>query len=428
MSDSFQSQAEMQTGTPSQEGKRSPEARGGRKRWLVLIVVVLVAAVAGYYVRQHYAVRETTDDAQINGSIIPISPRVAGTVEEVLVEENQQVEAGTVLFRIDPTDYSVAMEHAQAELAKAEASAHGARTSVPIASTTTGSNLSTAQAGVRVASSEVATTQKGIDAARSRVTAMEAQLRQAEANHQNAVQNFERYQQLIANDEISRQQYDAAVTAVDATKAAADAAQAAVDTAGQDAAVAESRLEQAQARLLQAQAELRSAETAPARVTVTESEAQAAEAEVRLRRAEVDRAQLDLDYTTVKAPVDGVVSKKSLEVGMNVERGQPVLALVPLNDLWITANFKETQLTEMHPGQRVEVSVDTYDGHKYEGYVESIAAATGEKFSVLPPENATGNFVKVVQRIPVKIRLDEGQDPEQILRPGMSTVVTVLTK
>jgi len=423
MSDSVPTQAETGPGSPA-IGDKNPQR--GRAKWLVL--AVLVVAVAGYFVQRHYSGRETTDDAQINGSIVPISPRVAGTVEEVFVHENQWVEAGTVLFRIDPTEYRVAEVRAQAELAKAEASAHGARTSVPITSTATGSDLSTAQAGVRVASSEVATAKKEIDAARSRVAAMEAQLHQAEANHQNAVQDLERYEQLIQKDEISRQQYDAAVTSVDARKAAVDAAEAAVDAADQDAAVAESRVEQAEARLLQAQAELRSAETAPARVTVTETAAEAAEAEVRLQKAELERAQLDLDYTTVKAPVDGVVSRKSVEVGMNVERGQPVLALVPLNDLWITANFKETQLTDMRPDQQAEVSVDTYDGHKYAGHVESIAAATGEKFSVLPPENATGNFVKVVQRIPVRLRLDEDQDPEHVLRPGMSVVVTVLTK
>ena len=410
------------------ENENAPEPGAKRKKWLFAALAVALLAVGGYFIREHYSGRETTDDAQIDGSIIPISPRVGGTVQELFVDENQQVTAGTVLFQIDPTDYQVGLERARAELEQAEAAAQGARTNVPIASKTTGSDLSMAQAGVGVAASAVTAARKEIDAAHARASAAEAQLRQAEASQKNATQDLERYRQLVEKDEISKQQFDAAVTSVSASTAAMEAAKAAVAAARQEAAAAESRLEQAQARLLQAQAEQRSAETAPERVAVTQAQAKGAEAKMRLQQAMLDQAQLNLGYTTVKAPVDGIVSKKTVEVGMNVAAGQPVLALVPLNDLWITANFKETQLENMRAGQEAAISVDTFDGHEYHGAVESIAAATGETFSLLPPENATGNFVKVVQRIPVRIRLNQGEDPRHLLRPGMSVVVTVFTR
>ncbi len=428
MPDSVQTRETTAAEAAPSENNRSFFKRHRRVKLLVVLVVLAALAVGAYVVHGHYSGRETTDDAQINGSIVSISPRVAGTVQELFVHENQQVKAGDVLLQIDPADYKVAVERAQAELEQAQASAQGARTSVPIASTTTGSNLSTAQAGVSVAAASVTTAQKEIDAALARAAATQAQLEQAQANNKNAAQNLERYRQLIGKDEISAQQFDAAETAVNATSAAVDAARAGVAAAEQDAAVAESRLEQAQARLLQAKAEERAAATAPARVEVTETQASAADAKVRLQQAVLDQAQLNLGYTTIRAPSDGVISKKSVEVGMNVERGQPLFALVPLTDLWITANFKETQLTHVQPGQKAVISVDTYNGHDYQGYVESIAPATGEKFSLLPPENATGNFVKVVQRIPVRLRLSEGQDPDHILRPGMSVVATILTK
>lgn len=428
MPDSFKTQRETQGTEVPGERSRSLFAQRPRVKWLLLVVVATPLAVAGYFAQQYYAVRETTDDAQINGSIIPVSPRVPGIVQEVFIEENQQVKAGTVLFQIDPDEYRVAVERAKAELAQAEASAQGARTSVPITTTTTGSTLSTAQAQVSVATAGVNTARKEIDVASARVASAQAQLQQAEASQRNAAQTLQRYRQLIAKDEISEQQYDAAVTADNASSAAVAAAKAVLTAAEQDVAVAESRLEESKARLLQAQAEVRAAETAPARVAVTETEARAANARVRLQQAELDQALLNLGYTTVKAPVDGVVSKKSVEVGMNVAKGQPMLAVVPLDNLWITANFKETQITNMHPGQKAVIRVDTYDGHDYDGHIESIAAATGEKFSLLPAENATGNFVKVVQRIPVRIRLSQDQDSEHILRPGMSVVVSVLTQ
>lgn len=413
--------------TERQARRRSFFREHPRAKWGFLGFAI-VAATAAYFVWNYYATRESTDDAQINGHIIPISARVGGYIEKIYVDENQYVKAGTVLFQIDPTDYRIAVERASAELAEAEAAARGARTAVPITSTTTGSQLSTAEAAAEVARAGIATAQKEIDAAHARTNSAEAQLRQAEANYEKAAQDLERYKLLIMKDEISQQQYDSAVATASASKAAEDAARAVVTAAEQEVAVAESHLVQSKARLAQAEAEVRAARTAPQQVAVTEAHAGSAAAKVLQRKAALDQAQLNLQYTTVKASVDGVVSKKNVEVGMNIQPGQPMLALVPLNDIWVTANFKETELDKMRLGQKAIISVDTYGGRKYSGYVESISPATGEKFSLLPPENATGNYVKVVQRIPVRLRFDQGQDPEHLLRPGMSVIATVITK
>jgi membrane fusion protein, multidrug efflux system len=398
-----------------------------RAKWAILGVAVMVA-VAAYFGWNYYSTRESTDDAQIDGHIIPVSARVGGFVEKVLVEQNQEVKAGTVLCRIDPAEYRIAVEHAQADLADAQAAAQGAHTAVPITSVTTGSQLANAQAAAQVARAAIDSGQKQIDAARAGAASMQAGLRQAESDYQNASQDLKRYQQLVVKDDISRQRYDAAVTKVHTTKAAVDAAQAGVAAAEQSVAIAESNLAQAKARAAQAEAEVRSAGTAPQQVAVTEANANSAAAKVLLKQAALDQARLNLQYTVVTAPVDGVVGEKDVETGMNVQTAQPLLSIVPLNDIWVTANFKESQLRRMRPGQKAVITVDSYGGRKYSGYVESIAPATGEKFSLLPPENATGNYVKVVQRIPVRLRLDHGQDPQHLLRPGMSVTATVITR
>lgn len=398
-----------------------------RVKW-ILSGALIVAAAAVYFVWNYYSGRESTDDAQINGHIIPISARVGGFVEKVFVEQNQEVKAGTVLFQIDPADYRIAVEHAEADLADAEAGARGAHTTVPITSTTTGSQLATAQAAADVAHAGIVTAQRQVDAARAQARSRQAQLQQAQADYENAAQDLKRYQFLVGKDEISRQRYDAAKTKTTAAKDAVNAAQAVVAAAGQAVGVAESNLNQAKARAAESEAEVRAARTAPQRVAVTEATATSAGAKVLLKKATLDQAKLNLEYTTVRAPVDGVVGERQVEVGMNVQPGQALLSLVPLNDIWVTANFKENQLRRMHPGQKAVISVDAYGGRKYNGYVEGIAPATGEKFSLLPPENATGNYVKVVQRIPTRLRFDQGQDPRHLLRPGMSVTATVLLK
>jgi membrane fusion protein (multidrug efflux system) len=409
--------------TPSSPGlHRSPRAK-----WLLgAVIVVVLVSVAWLW--RYYASRESTDDAQIDGHIVPISPKVGGTVVAVNVRDNQDVEAGTVLVQIDPTDYKVAVEHAQADLAEAQADARAAGANVPITSTTTGSQVSTADAHVLSATSGIAMAGKEVDAATARLSSAKARLQEAEANQTKAAQDLERMKQLVAKDEISRQQYDAAVAAAAATHAGVESARAGVSEAEQGIQVAQSRLAQAHDAEAEARASARTAQTAPQQVAIIKDRAASAEARVLRAQASLDQAQLNLQYTTVKALVSGRVSKKSVEVGQIIQRGEPLLAIVPLSDIWVTANFKETQLKYMHPGLSASISVDAFGGRTFNGHVESIAAATGAKFSLLPPENAAGNYVKVVQRVPVKIVLENGSDPDHVLRPGMSVYPTVYIK
>lgn len=367
-------------------------------RWIMLLAFAVVV-VGGYFIWHYYSVRESTDDAQIDGHIVPVSSRVSGTVVAVNVQDNQFVEAGTVLVQLDTKDYEVARAKAEADLADAQAAARAASVGVPIASTTTTSQTSTATAS--------------LNAAQREVEAANARLREAQANHNRVAQDLKRYEQLLAKDEISRQQYDATVAAEQAARATVDAAQAAVATA--------------HSHVAQAEAGVRTAETGPQQVAVSSAKAKAAQAAVQRAEANLQQAKLNLQYTTIKAPFAGVVSKRNAEPGQVVQVGQPLVSVVDLEDVYVTANFKETQLKNMKPGQPVEVEVDAY-GHSYHGRITSIGGATGARFSLLPPENATGNYVKVVQRIPVRIDFDKGQDPNHLLRPGMSVVPTVLTK
>lgn len=393
----------------------------------VLLVVALVIVAGVISVWRYYAVRESTDDAQIDGHVTPISARVGGTMQAVHVNDNQVVKAGTVLVEIDPRDYDVALQHAEAEFADAQATLQAARVGVPITTTTTSGQLSVASASVERAQAGLQAATRGVDAARARLVSAQARVREATAASTRASRDLERMKQLVAKDEISQQQYDAAVSAADAARAGVDVAQAAVAEAEQGVHVAESQRVQAQGMLVQAQAERRTAATAPQQVQASRAREASAAARVQQAQAALEQARLNVQYTRIVAPTDGVVSKKSVEVGQVVQPGQPLLALVPLEDIWVTANFKETQLRDMRPGQVATVSVDAY-GRGYGGHVQSIAAATGARFSLLPPENATGNYVKVVQRVPVKITFDKGQDPNRLLRPGMSVVVTVFVR
>ena len=422
-----ESQTEPEERAPDNAVNGSHFQRNPQTKWLlVAAVIVVLAVVAGLW--QYYSVRESTDDAEIDGHIIPISPKVGGTVLAVNVKDNQYVEAGAIMAQIDPADYQIALERAQADWADAQAMARAAGASVPIESTTTGDQLSSAQANVQNATAGVDVAAKEINAAKAKLNSAQARLSEAQANATKAVKDLDRMKQLVAKDEISQQQYDAAVAEASATNAAVDAARAAVAEANQGVQVTESRLTQARDMTLEAQAGARSAQTAPQQVAVIRDRAAAAEAKAQQAKAAVEQAQLNLQYATIKAPVSGVVSKKSVEVGQIVQAGEPLLALVPLEDIWVTANFKETQLKKMHVGQNAIVSVDAYGGRKFKGHVESMAAATGAKFSLLPPENASGNYVKVVQRVPVKIVLEKGEDPEHLLRPGMSVNPTVYIK
>ncbi len=417
-------QKDAQPKEPKAEKTRGYFREHPRAKWYIL-VGLLIAAVAGFLVWRHYSVRESTDDAQIDGYIYPVSPRVGGHVVAVTVDDNQYVEAGTVLVQIDPRDYQVALSRAQADLADAEASAKAAQVRIPISSTTTQSQLSTAQAGTEEANAGVTVAEKQVAVARARLNAAQARVSEANANYTKATQDLERYRQLVAKDEIPRQQYDTAVAAAAASRAAVDSAKAAEAEAEQGIAVAQSQVTQAQSRVAQATSNVQSAQTGPQQVAISRAQLGSAEAAVQLQQAVVEQARLNLEYTTIKAAVSGVVGKRNVQIGQNVQPGQALMALVPLNNLWVTANFKETQLKKMHPGQKVEVSVDALGGRKLNAHVDSLGGATGATFSLLPPENATGNYVKVVQRLPVKIVFEPGQDTRHELRPGMSVDATV---
>ena len=379
-------------------------ARDSRFRVVALLGVVALLA-AGIFLWRYFASYESTDDAQIDGHLSPISARISGHVIKLLVTDNQYVEAGTPLAEIDPTDYQVALQRAQAAYADAQAAAAAAGANVPITSVGTASQVTGAQGDVQNSSAGITWAQKQLDAAR-------AQLEEAEANNIRAQNDLVRYKQLVDKQEISQQQYDQAVANARASAAA---------VAGQQAVVsaAEQTVTQWRAKFSQAQASLRSAETAPQQIMVTRSRAQAALAQAQQKQAELEQAKLNLQYTHIVAPVSGIISDRTLEVGQNVQVGQELMKIINLDDIWVTANFKETQLRHMHPGQEATISVDAY-GRKYKGHVQSIAGASGSLFSLLPPENATGNYVKVVQRVPVKITFDPGETKEHILRPGMS--------
>jgi membrane fusion protein, multidrug efflux system len=356
------------------------------------VVTVVVAAALWWHGRYH----ESTDDAQVEADIVTVSARVGGMVLEVPVGTNQVVTAGELLMSLDPADFEVALRRAEAEAADARAAAAAARAAVPITTTTSTGQVDTARAGLSGASRDV--------------EAAQARLDEAEANLKRSSSDLARYRMLIDKDEISRQQLDAVVAAEAGARGARDAAQAALSAA--------------RSRVVQAESQVRTAGTAGDQIVVVRAKADAADAAVRKAEAAVEQARLNLEYATVKAPVAGVIGKKGVLPGQMVLPGQQAFALVPLDRIWVVANFKESQLRLMRPGQRAVVHVDAY-GRDYAGTVESIGGATAAKFSLLPPENATGNFVKVVQRVPVKIVLDVGQDPDHLLRPGMSVVPTV---
>ena len=398
------------------------------KRIRIAIGAVVIAVLATSAWLWATAGRETTDDAQVDAHVTPIAARVGGTVIEVPVKENQHVEAGAVLAVIDPRDYQVALDKARAELATAEADAAAARANVPIASTTASGNVSNARGGVEQAAAGIDQAQRGIEAANARLATAQARQREAEANAVKTARDVERLKGLLAKDEISPQQYDATVAAADAARAAADSTKSQVQEAQAGIQVAQSQLTQARAGASQATAQLQTAQTGPQQVEAMRARALSADAKVLQQRAAVQQAEINLQYATAKAPTQGIVSKKAVEVGQVVQPGQPLMTVIPLDDVWVTANFKETQLRDMRPGQPAIVEVDAYGGREFKGHLESLAAATGSRFSLLPPENATGNFVKVVQRVPVHIVIDEKQDAEQLLRPGMSVTAKVYTR
>ena len=371
--------------------------------------MILLVLVGGFFLWRYLRTYESTDDAQVDVHLYPVSARISGYVVRVNVDDNQWVQQGTVLVEIDPKDFEVAVAQAQANLANAEATAQSLNITVPITSTNTTSQLRSTASGVE-------NSRAGIIAAERQLSAAHAQLEQAEANDVRAQDDLHRYKLLVDKREIARQIYDQAVASAKASTAEVAAARA-------NESAAEQFVQQAQSRLVESQANLQSAETGPQQVSSTRARVRAAIADVEQKRALLEQAQLNLEYTRIVAPVTGEVNK-SVVVGMNVQDGQQLLTVVPLDEMWVTANFKETQLRRMRVGQKAKIHVDS-TGRTLNGHVDSIAGATGPLFSLLPPENATGNYVKIVQRIPVKIVLEPGENRDRRLRPGMNVVPDV---
>ncbi len=404
--------------------KNAPPRKRPIRRILVALVVVVVLASAGYYTWRYLNTYESTDDAQIDGHINAMSGRITGNVIEIRAEDEQFVKAGDVLVRIDPRDYEVALAKAEADLRDAEAALESSRIDIPITHTNTSSQLKTAHSTRVDATAFVVGSQRQLSAARDRLESAQAQVREAQANVKKTSDDVARYKLLVDKNEIPRQLYDTAVAEAAVAQATLDARNASVREAEQNIVVAQSAEEQANQRITQADASIESAMTAPKQVAVSEARAKSALAQVAQKKALVDQAKLNLSYCTIVSPVTGIVGKKTVELGQNISPGQQLMAVVPLDDIWVTANFKETQLDRMNPGQRVRFKVDA-SGREYSGKVLAVGGASGSRFSLLPPENATGNYVKVVQRIPVRINLDPGQNDDHRLRPGMSVNPTV---
>jgi membrane fusion protein (multidrug efflux system) len=379
---------------------------------MFMAIAFLVLLVGSFLAYRYFSTYESTDDAEVDGHLMPLSARISGYILKVNVDDNQYVTAGTVLAEIDPRDYQVAVDQAKAQLADAQATAQASNINVPITSVNTTSQVSVSEADVENA-------RAGIVAAQQQYDAAKAQLDQAEANDVKAQNDLERYRQLVEKQEISRQLYDSAVAAARASTATVAAARA-------SAAAAAQQVTQAQSKLAQANANLQYAQTGPKQVATIRARALSADATAQQKEAALEQALLNLQYTKIIAPVNGVVTK-NVEVGMNVQPGQQLFSIVPLDDVWVTANYKETQLKYMRPGQRAEFKVDA-NGRTYKGKVDSIAGSSGARTSLLPPENATGNYVKVVQRIPVKIVLDPGENSDHLLRLGMSVEPKVKVK
>jgi membrane fusion protein (multidrug efflux system) len=392
------------TPTPTEQDAEiegaQPQSR--RKGIAIVVVVILALVAAGLWWRSTYS--ESTDDAQVNGHLIQVSARIAGQVAKVYVDENQLVKAGDVIAELDPSDYKVAVENAEAALASAQANAAAANVNVPITTVNTGSNLTSADANLSGSHAAVDQAEQQLESAHARVA-------QAKASNTKA-----------EKDVISKQQFDAAV-------AAADAAKAALSDARHSEQAAEQGVKVARDRETQARAGLKFAQTGPQQVAAQSARAKQAQAQVAQAQAQLDMAQLNLSYTKIVAPAAGIITRKSVEINQNVAPGQNLLMLVSLEGLWVTANFKETQLRHMSAGQAVDIEVDS-TGKTYHGKVTQIGGATGSVLSLFPPENATGNYVKVVQRVPVRVDFTDlaGEDPKHELRPGLSVEPSVRVK
>lgn len=395
-----------------QNQQPEPPPKKTRRRLIIIGVVALLVVVALLF-WWHSTFYEDTDDAQISGHLIQLSSRISGQVIHINFEENQRVTKGQLLVEIDPRDYEVTVQQDEANLEAAEANYEAAKVNVPVTSIQTTSSIS--QYGANVKSSDV-----GIKRAQQQYDQAKADVAQAEANNLKAQQDLQRVTPLVEKDVISKQQYDQYVATAHADEASLAAAKA-------NAIAAEDQIGIARQQQAESQAQLRNALNGPNQVKMQKSKADQAAAQVAQARAELDQAKLNLSYTKIYAAADGIITKKSVEINDNVNVGQDLATLVSLDDIWVTANFKETQLRHMQPGQAVRIHVDAYD-RDYRAHVTQIGGATGSNLSLFPPENATGNYVKVVQRVPVRIDLDQGENQDHMLRPGLSVEPTVRVK
>lgn len=420
----------MEEERPVNEQPTEVVTRGPQPRSRALPVVLgggLIVALVAAGVWLHYRYQVSTDDAQVDGHIVPMSAKINGSVLQVLVDDNQQVKAGDVLVRIDPRDYQAKVDQEKAALALAESQAHAAQVTVPLTRDTTQSGTSGMSAGLATAEAQAVQAKLAADqAATSDLSYARSNLAAAQANNEKAQADLARMRPLVAKAEISEQQFDAYTAAAKVAEAQLKAAQDRVQSAEQAAANARAAYEASQARVRQMRAELAQSKANEKQVLVSDAQVVSAAARVQEARANLAAAELNLSYTTIVAPVDGEVTKKSVEPGQIVQPGQALMAIIPLKDVWVTANFKETQLANVHPGQPAEIHVDMY-GRTIKGKVDSISGGTGARMSLLPPENATGNFVKVVERIPVKIVFDS-LPPDVVLRPGMNVDATIITR
>jgi membrane fusion protein (multidrug efflux system) len=405
------------------DGENSTRAKF---RWLLVPAVLAILAFGIFFWFEYSRDHVSTDDAQVDGHIIPVASKVYGTVSEVLVDDNQTVHRGEVIIRIDDQDYGVKVEQAEAALRLAESRLKAAGMGVSLTRETTTSGTTNAEASLAGAKAEYQRAKLSYElSTTSNLAAAQAEVASRTASNQKAQADLDRMQPLMEKSEISRQQYDAYRAAAQVAENDLKIARENLASVEKDAAIKNSAMLAAQARVEQARAYLEESKANLKRSDISAADAASAEAAVSQARANLREAELQLSYTIIRVPEDGVVTKKSVEVGQIVQPGQGLLTVVPLHKIWITANFKETQMNNVRPGQKAEIEVDMY-GKTVQGRVDSIAGATGTKLSLLPPENATGNYVKIVQRIPVKIEVDLS-NKNLILRPGMNVIATIYT-
>lgn len=395
------------TSPKPQTAAAQPSLRRGRKRAFLIFFIILIAlGAAGFLYWWHARQFESTDDAQVNGHMNPIGARVDGTVIKVYVENNQSVKAGDPLVDLDPRDYKVALDQALARLAEARSMVTEQRPSVPITQVQNLTNITSAEAGV-------ANAKAALEAAQRDRQSYAAKLAASQATNAKAQADVERYRPLVKKQEISQQAFEQAVAEAKADAAAVAANKAALEAAAQIIDQRKAQLKQAQSQLAQYR------RVAPRQMAIRKAAVRSNEASVEMAEAQVEQAQLKLSYCHIVAPISGIIINRTAEVGQHVAAGQALVTIVQVDDLWVTANFKETQLSDLHPGQSASIHVDALD-RDFTGHVQSIGGSTGAVASVLPPENATGNYVKVVQRLPVRIRFDPNQKGLDRLRPGMS--------